>query len=82
MVKLLSVSGYHPSLMVCAGCGDGGDLVGFGPQLVVRCVPPVVTKTRAPSNWALTGSNCSHTGLRVTSATAKRQATIEATHGF
>jgi DNA repair protein RecO (recombination protein O) len=33
MVKLLSVSGYHPSLMVCAGCGDAGDLVGFGPQL-------------------------------------------------
>ncbi|MGH2752236.1 MAG: DNA repair protein RecO [Actinomycetota bacterium] len=33
MVKLLSVSGYHPSLVVCAGCGDGGALVGFGPQL-------------------------------------------------
>jgi len=33
MVKLLSVSGYHPSLVVCAGCGEGGGLVGFGPGL-------------------------------------------------
>ncbi|MDQ4059397.1 MAG: DNA repair protein RecO, partial [Actinomycetota bacterium] len=33
IVKLLSVSGYHPSLGVCAGCGDPGDLVGFGPAL-------------------------------------------------
>ncbi len=33
IVKLLSVSGFHPSLGVCAGCGDPGDLVGFGPAL-------------------------------------------------
>jgi DNA repair protein RecO (recombination protein O) len=32
LVKLLSVSGYHPSLGVCAGCG-GGDLQGFSPAL-------------------------------------------------
>ena len=33
MVKLLSISGYHPSLGVCAGCGEADDLVGFGPAL-------------------------------------------------
>jgi len=30
-VKLLSLSGYHPQLSLCAGCGDGAALVGFSP---------------------------------------------------
>ena len=29
LVKLLSVSGYHPQLTVCAGCGEPGPLTGF-----------------------------------------------------
>lgn len=29
LVKLLSISGYHPSLSVCAGCGGSDDLGGF-----------------------------------------------------
>ena len=29
LVKLLSVSGYHPQLTVCAGCGSATDLGGF-----------------------------------------------------
>lgn len=33
LVKLLSVSGYHPSLKVCAGCGGAASLVGFSPSL-------------------------------------------------
>ncbi|HWL66332.1 MAG TPA: DNA repair protein RecO [Actinomycetota bacterium] len=33
LVKLLSVSGYHPQLTVCAGCGDGTVLAGFSPSL-------------------------------------------------
>ncbi|HEU4480776.1 MAG TPA: DNA repair protein RecO [Actinomycetota bacterium] len=33
LVKLLSVSGYHPELSVCAGCGEGGLLGGFSPAL-------------------------------------------------
>ena len=33
VVKLLSVSGYHPSLSVCAGCGGSQGLVGFSPSL-------------------------------------------------
>jgi DNA repair protein RecO (recombination protein O) len=33
MVKLLSVSGYHPQLTVCAGCGDAGPFGGFSPSL-------------------------------------------------
>lgn len=32
LVKLLSVSGYHPSLEVCAGCGDAR-VEGFSPAL-------------------------------------------------
>ena len=33
VVKLLSVSGYHPSLSVCAGCGRSDGLGGFSPSL-------------------------------------------------
>ncbi len=33
LVKLLSVSGYHPSLSVCAGCGRSGGLGGFSPAM-------------------------------------------------
>ena len=29
LVKLLSISGYHPQLEACAGCGDVGRLSGF-----------------------------------------------------
>lgn len=29
LVKLLSVSGYHPQLQVCVTCGSGGELAGF-----------------------------------------------------
>ena len=32
-VKLLSVSGYHPELRACAGCGDAARLGGFSPSL-------------------------------------------------
>lgn len=32
-VKLLSISGYHPQLTVCAGCGNGGRLAAFSPAL-------------------------------------------------
>jgi DNA repair protein RecO (recombination protein O) len=32
-VKLLSVSGFHPQLSVCAGCGEGGYLEGFSAAL-------------------------------------------------
>lgn len=31
LVKLLSISGYHPSLSVCAGCGDPQELGAFSP---------------------------------------------------
>jgi DNA repair protein RecO (recombination protein O) len=33
IVKLLSVSGYHPQLTVCSGCGDEAGLVGFSAAL-------------------------------------------------
>jgi DNA repair protein RecO (recombination protein O) len=33
IVKLLSISGYHPQLQSCAGCGDGGDLNAFSASL-------------------------------------------------
>lgn len=33
MVKLLSVSGYHPHLHTCAGCGQGTPLVAFSAAL-------------------------------------------------
>jgi DNA repair protein RecO (recombination protein O) len=32
-VKLLSISGYHPQLSVCAGCGEGDSLGAFSPAL-------------------------------------------------
>jgi DNA repair protein RecO (recombination protein O) len=32
-LKLLSISGYHPQLRVCAGCGDGGELGAFSPAI-------------------------------------------------
>jgi DNA repair protein RecO (recombination protein O) len=32
-VKLLSISGYHPQLQVCAGCGRGSGLGAFSPAL-------------------------------------------------
>jgi DNA repair protein RecO (recombination protein O) len=31
LMKLLSLSGYHPSLTMCAGCGDEHDLGAFSP---------------------------------------------------
>jgi DNA repair protein RecO (recombination protein O) len=31
-VKLLSLSGFHPQLSLCAGCGEGTLLVGFSPS--------------------------------------------------
>jgi DNA repair protein RecO (recombination protein O) len=33
IVKLLSVSGYHPHLRSCAGCGNGHELIAFSPAL-------------------------------------------------
>jgi len=33
LVKLLSISGFHPSLQVCAGCGDARGLEAFSPAL-------------------------------------------------
>lgn len=33
VLKLLSISGYHPQLTVCAGCGHGGPLAAFSPAL-------------------------------------------------
>lgn len=33
MVKALSISGYHPQLHACAGCGDGADLSAFSAAL-------------------------------------------------
>lgn len=33
LVKLLSVSGYHPQLQACAGCGRAGGLGAFSPAL-------------------------------------------------
>lgn len=32
-VKLLSISGYHPQLRACAGCGSHADLAGFSAPL-------------------------------------------------
>ena len=32
-VKLLSISGYHPQLRICAGCGSVSDLRGFSAPL-------------------------------------------------
>lgn len=32
-VKLLSISGYHPQLTVCGGCGSSNDLAGFSAPL-------------------------------------------------
>jgi DNA repair protein RecO (recombination protein O) len=32
-VKLLSISGYHPQLRVCAGCGEGASLQAFSPAI-------------------------------------------------
>ncbi|MBA2312457.1 MAG: DNA repair protein RecO [Actinobacteria bacterium] len=41
LVKLLSISGFHPSLSVCAGCGAGGSMGGFsagqGGAVCERC---------------------------------------------
>jgi DNA repair protein RecO (recombination protein O) len=36
VVKLLSISGYHPQLSVCAGCGSA-DLSAFSPSLGGAC---------------------------------------------
>jgi DNA repair protein RecO (recombination protein O) len=33
LVKLLSISGFHPQLSACAGCGSEGELVGFSPGI-------------------------------------------------
>jgi DNA repair protein RecO (recombination protein O) len=33
LVKLLSLSGYHPQLSVCAGCGTKSGLGGFSPAM-------------------------------------------------
>jgi DNA repair protein RecO (recombination protein O) len=33
LVKLLSLSGFHPSLQVCAGCGDTRGLEAFSPAM-------------------------------------------------
>jgi DNA repair protein RecO (recombination protein O) len=33
LVKVLSLSGYHPQLSVCAGCGESRDLGGFSAAL-------------------------------------------------
>lgn len=33
LIKLLSLSGYHPQLSLCTGCGAAGDLVGFSPAM-------------------------------------------------
>jgi DNA repair protein RecO (recombination protein O) len=33
LVKLLSISGYHPQLSVCAGCGEAAALSGFSPAI-------------------------------------------------
>jgi DNA repair protein RecO (recombination protein O) len=33
LVKLLSLSGYHPQLTVCAGCGTPSGLSGFSPAM-------------------------------------------------
>ena len=33
LVKLLSVSGYHPQLSVCVGCGEARSFEGFSPAL-------------------------------------------------
>jgi DNA repair protein RecO (recombination protein O) len=33
IVKLLSISGYHPQLQMCAGCGNGGELSAFSSSL-------------------------------------------------
>jgi DNA repair protein RecO (recombination protein O) len=33
LVKLLSISGFHPQLNACAGCGAEGGLVGFSPEI-------------------------------------------------
>jgi DNA repair protein RecO (recombination protein O) len=33
LVKLLSISGFHPSLQVCAGCGDNRGLEAFSPAM-------------------------------------------------
>ena len=33
LVKLLSISGYHPQLQSCAGCGEGAVLGAFSPAL-------------------------------------------------
>lgn len=33
LVKLLSLSGFHPSLQVCAGCGDNRGLEAFSPAM-------------------------------------------------
>jgi DNA repair protein RecO (recombination protein O) len=33
LVKLLSVSGYHPEMKACAGCGEAERLGGFSPSL-------------------------------------------------
>lgn len=32
LIKLLSLSGYHPQLVVCAGCGEPQTLGGFSPS--------------------------------------------------
>jgi DNA repair protein RecO (recombination protein O) len=32
-IKLLSISGFHPQLNICAGCGAGGDLGAFSAAL-------------------------------------------------
>ena len=32
LIKLLSISGYHPQLTVCAGCGTTAGLEGFSPS--------------------------------------------------
>jgi DNA repair protein RecO (recombination protein O) len=33
LIKLLSISGYHPELRACAGCGETSRLGGFSPAL-------------------------------------------------
>jgi DNA repair protein RecO (recombination protein O) len=52
LVKLLSISGYHPQLRSCAGCGSTAGLAAFSPALGGVACPACARSDRSSTRFA------------------------------